>query len=128
MLLNAAGTEVDRWNQRAIGVGVVTFALLVHGFAPKYGIYLQNVLGAFKIVVLLFVIFTGFAALGGHVPGGSPHNFTNAFEGTKTDANSFVSALYNVIWSFIGEHLSPGCFNSPLIWTCRLLQRLLRHV
>ncbi|KAJ7170582.1 high-affinity methionine permease, partial [Mycena crocata] len=102
MLLNAAGTEVDRWNQRAIGVAVVTFALLVHGFAPKYGLWLQNVLGFFKIVVLLFIICTGFAALAGHVPGGKPHNFTNAFEGTKTDANLFVSALYNVIWSFIG--------------------------
>lgn len=35
MLLNAAGTEVDRWNQRAIGVAVVTFALLVHGIRRK---------------------------------------------------------------------------------------------
>lgn len=56
MLLNAANVEVGRWNQRAIGVAVVTFALLVHGIVPKWGLRLQNVLGFFKIAVLLFII------------------------------------------------------------------------
>ncbi|KAL8286131.1 hypothetical protein RQP46_004619 [Phenoliferia psychrophenolica] len=104
MLLNAANVDVGRWNQRAIGVGVVTFALLVHAIFPKWGIRLQNVLGVFKIGVLVFIIFTGFAALGGHVKAGKPEpsNFKNAFAGSKSDANSFVSALYNVIWAYIG--------------------------
>lgn len=65
MLLNAAGVEVGRWNQRAIGVAVVTFAFLLHGCFPKWGIRLQNTLGIFKIGVLVFIIFAGFAALGG---------------------------------------------------------------
>jgi hypothetical protein len=58
MLLNAAGVEVGRWNQRAIGVGVVTFALIVHGCVPKWGLRLQNVLGFFKIGILVFIVFT----------------------------------------------------------------------
>lgn len=58
MLLNAANAEVGRWNQRAIGVGVVTFALLLHGTFPKWGLRLQNVLGVFKIGSLIFIIFT----------------------------------------------------------------------
>ncbi|KAL7409119.1 high affinity methionine permease, partial [Mrakia frigida] len=104
MLLNAAGVEVGRWNQRAIGVGVVTFALLVHGCSPRWGLRVQNVLGFFKIGVLAFIICAGFAALAGKVKAGAPNpsNFTNAFAGTKSDANSFVQAMYNVIWSFIG--------------------------
>ena len=71
-------------------------------YSAKVGLQIQNVLGFFKIIVLVFIICTGFAALAGHVPGGAPHNFTNAFSGTKTDANAFINALYNVIWSFIG--------------------------
>jgi len=104
MILNAAGAEVTRWNQRAIGVAVITFALLVHGIVPKWGIRFQNLLGIFKIAVLLVIIISGFVALGGHVKSGAPHpsNFKNAFAGTKSDANSFVNAMYNVIWSFIG--------------------------
>jgi len=83
---------------------VVTFALLVHGISPRWGLRLQNVLGFFKIGVLAFIICAGFAALAGKVKAGAPNpsNFTNAFAGTKSDANSFVQALYNVIWSFIG--------------------------
>lgn len=59
VLLSAAGKEVTRWNQRAIGVAVVTGALLLHGLLPTWGIRLQNVLGFFKIGVLLFIIITG---------------------------------------------------------------------
>ncbi|KAK4697250.1 hypothetical protein P7C70_g8242, partial [Phenoliferia sp. Uapishka_3] len=117
MLLNAANTEVDRWNQRAIGVAVITFALILHGALPKWGLRLQNVLGLFKIVVLLFIIITRSMHIkffyladlntnpqSKHVKAGapSPSNFKNAFAGSKSDANSFVSALYNVIWSYIG--------------------------
>ena len=104
MILNAAGAEVGRWNQRAIGVAVITFALLVHGVVPKWGLRFQNLLGVFKIAVLVVIIISGFVALGGHVKSGAPHpsNFTNAFAGTKSDANSFVNAMYNVIWSYIG--------------------------
>ncbi|CDZ97857.1 high affinity methionine permease [Phaffia rhodozyma] len=111
MLLNAADTELGRWNQRAIGVGVVTFGLIIHGCAPKWGIRLQNVLGIFKIGVLLFIVFAGFAALAGRVQAGAPNpsNFKNAFAGSKSDANSFVSAMYNVIWSFVGY---SNCFYS----------------
>lgn len=65
MLLNAANVEVNRWNQRAIGVGTITFALLLHGLAPRWGIQLQNALGFFKIGVLVFIIIAGFVALGG---------------------------------------------------------------
>lgn len=65
MLLNAAGADVTRFNQRAIGVGVVTFALFIHGVTPKWGIRLQNALGIFKIGVLVFIICSGFAALAG---------------------------------------------------------------
>ncbi|KAF9265694.1 high-affinity methionine permease [Marasmius fiardii PR-910] len=102
LLLNAANAEVNQWNQRGIGLGVITFAFLIHGVTPKVGIYLSNALGLFKIVILLFTICTGFAALAGHVPGGAPNNYKNAFAGTKTDTSAFVFALYNIFYSFNG--------------------------
>lgn len=101
MLLNAAQVEPSRWAERGIGAAVVTGALLVHACTPRIGLYLQNFLGIFKIVVLLFIIVTGFVALGQDRV--SPSNFTNAFEGaTNVSAASMCSALYSVIWAFIG--------------------------
>jgi amino acid transporter len=105
MFLNAARIEPTRWAERGIGVGVLTFALLVHAMMPNWGLRLQNALGIFKIAVLLFIVVAGFVALGGHVRGGAPNpsNFTNAFEGARdVNATSFVNGLYSVIWSFIG--------------------------
>ena len=97
----AAGKEVTQWNQRAIGVACITFAFIMHSMFMKWGLRLQNALGTFKVVILLLIAFSGFGALAGHIKlpeDEKPHNFSNAFEGTSSNANAFVVGLYNVIW------------------------------
>ncbi len=48
-------------------------------------------------------MIAGWVALGGGVKlEQKPDNFTNAFEGTTGSAYGVVTALYNVIWSYIG--------------------------
>ncbi|CAI7564991.1 unnamed protein product [Penicillium pancosmium] len=101
-ILNAAEVEVGRWNQRGIGLACLTTAFLIHAFALKWGIRLTNFLGAIKLIVMLFIVVSGWVALAGHTKIEPPHNFRNAFEGTKGSGYSIVMALYNVIWSFIG--------------------------
>ncbi|EIM87629.1 high affinity methionine permease [Stereum hirsutum FP-91666 SS1] len=104
-ILLAAGKDVTQWNQRAIGIGCVTFAFIMHSCFLKWGIRLQNALGVFKLVILALIVFSGFAALAGRVKvDPKPDNFAraNVWDGTRSDANAFVSGLYNVIWSFIG--------------------------
>ncbi|TIA30117.1 amino acid transporter [Aureobasidium pullulans] len=101
-ILNAAQVPVNRWNQRGIGLACITSAFLIHGLALKWGLRLQNILGVIKLIILLIIVFAGFAALGGHLRIEKPNNFDNAFEGTTGSAYGVVTALYNVIWSFIG--------------------------
>ncbi|KAG6915813.1 hypothetical protein DXG01_009687 [Tephrocybe rancida] len=101
-ILLAANVEPRRWTLRLVGFACLTFALLIHGTALKWGLRLQNFLGVVKLIILVFVIITGFVALGGHLKIDKPHNFTNAFEGTTASASSFCLSLYNVIWSYIG--------------------------
>ncbi|KAF8149114.1 high affinity methionine permease [Crassisporium funariophilum] len=101
-ILRAANVEPARWTLRLVGFACISFAFLLHGTALKWGLRLQNVLGIFKIFVLLFVIVTGFVALSGRMKVPKPDNFTNAFEGTTASASSFCLSLYNVIWSYIG--------------------------
>jgi len=101
--LTAARVDVNRFNQRAIGIACITSAFLIHGLALKWGLRLQNALGAIKVIILLIIIIGGFVALGGHVKlDEKPDNFTNAFQGTTGSAYGVVTALYNVIWSYIG--------------------------
>ncbi|KAJ5914766.1 hypothetical protein N7504_003649 [Penicillium tannophilum] len=101
-ILNAADVEVGRWNQRGIGLACLSTAFLIHAVALKWGLRLVNLLGIVKLVIIVFIAITGWAALAGHTKIETPHNFHNAFEGTKGSGYSIVMALYNVIWSFIG--------------------------
>ena len=118
-ILHAAQVDVNRWNQRGIGLACITAAFLIHGTSLKWGLRLQNFLGVIKLLILLIIVISGFVsapfsacerlvnflaqvALGGHLQIEKPDNFTNAFEGTTGSAYGVVTALYNVIWSYIG--------------------------
>ncbi|KAH7091712.1 amino acid/polyamine transporter I [Auriculariales sp. MPI-PUGE-AT-0066] len=78
--LLASGKESpDGWAARGIAIGCVTFVVLLHSIAPKWGMRLANLLGIFKVIILLIIVFAGFAALAGHRLVPDPHNFENAF-------------------------------------------------
>ena len=89
-ILLAANVEPTRWTLRLVGFACITFAFLIHGVALRWGLRLQKFLGIFKILVLVFVIITGFVALGGHMKLPKPNNLTTV------SALSFYLSLYNV--------------------------------
>ncbi|KAF2796468.1 amino acid transporter [Melanomma pulvis-pyrius CBS 109.77] len=101
-ILHAANVEVGRWNQRGIGLACITTAFLIHGLALKWGLRLQNLLGVIKLGIILLIVVSGWVALAGGLKIDKPHNFDNAFKGTTGSAYGVVTALYNVIWSYIG--------------------------
>ncbi|KAI1177036.1 amino acid/polyamine transporter I [Nemania sp. FL0916] len=108
-ILAASGSTLgDGWAARGIGVAATTFAVTLHAVFPKWGIRLVNVLGIFKVVILLFIVFSGFAALAGHLRVPKPNNFDNAFELAVTEdyggtgAYGYANALLNVVYSYKG--------------------------
>lgn len=58
-ILNAAKVEVNRWNQRGVGLACITAAFLIHGCALKWGLRLQNLLGGIKLIIVLLIIVAG---------------------------------------------------------------------
>ncbi|KAF3914709.1 hypothetical protein AA313_de0207155 [Arthrobotrys entomopaga] len=108
-ILFASGRDIaDGWQARGIAIACITFAVLVHGLIPKWGIRLFNVLGIFKVFVLLFIVCAGFAALAGHRRVPDPHNFDNAFRLEVGDgyggggAYAYATALLRIIYSYKG--------------------------
>ncbi|KAF3352375.1 High-affinity methionine permease like protein [Verticillium longisporum] len=108
-VLFASGSESpDGWAARGIAVACATFATFLHAVAPKWGLRLINVLGVFKVVILLFIVFSGFAALAGHRRVPDPDNFSNAFrieEGNgygNGGAYGYATALLRVVYSYKG--------------------------
>ncbi|KAI2617887.1 amino acid transporter [Hypoxylon sp. NC1633] len=108
-VLAAAGSEQgDGWTARGIAIACITFAVVLHSTLPRWGLRLVNVLGIFKVVVLLFIIFSGFAALAGHLRVPQPNNFHNAFAIEVTEnyggqgVYGYATALLNIVYSYKG--------------------------
>ncbi|KAJ7118051.1 hypothetical protein C8R44DRAFT_878692 [Mycena epipterygia] len=89
----------------------LTFSLAMIGVFGKWGARLQNALGTFNFGILAGIALLGLLSLVG-VPRfvirlgyKTPHNFASwdaLWSGSRSDPNSLVTALYNIIWSFIG--------------------------
>ena len=108
-ILFASGREsADGWQARGIAIACVTFSVGLHATFPKWGIRLFNVLGIFKVIILLFIVFAGFAALAGHRRVPNPHNFDNAFELGVGEgyggggAYAYATALLRIVYSYKG--------------------------
>jgi Amino acid permease len=102
-ILFAAGNEnPTNWQTRGIGIAALTFSCLLHAIFPRMGVRLVNLLGIFKSILMLVIIFSGFAALGGHLKIPKPDNFSNAFANSSTSPYNYVIALNSVIYSFMG--------------------------
>jgi amino acid transporter len=79
---------------------------------PRLGIWLSNGLGAFKLILLLLVVCTGFAALAGRTVTPTPGNFSS-FHGPgsahgpgddsgEASAAGYALALLQVLYSYSG--------------------------
>ncbi|TIC30588.1 amino acid transporter [Wallemia mellicola] len=103
-LLLAAQTEVTTWKLRGVGIAGISFAILLFAFFPKIAMKINNLLGVVKVFMLLFVIATGFAALGGAIKVDKPDNFNTStlFDGTLNNASNISSALLSAIYSYQG--------------------------
>ncbi|KAI0090104.1 amino acid transporter [Irpex rosettiformis] len=102
-ILISAGHEATRWVVRGIGIGVIVFVTLLHGFTPRLGLYVMNFLTIFKIAILLFVVVSGWAVLAGHTRIEDPHaNFRHAFAGSSQSSNNYATATFKVLGAYSG--------------------------
>ncbi|KAJ9132201.1 Amino acid transporter [Coniochaeta hoffmannii] len=113
-ILKAAtdNSQNGSWLNRGISVAAITVVCLIHSLTPRLGIWLSNGLGAFKLILLLLVVCTGFAALAGRTVAPSPHNFSS-FRGPgsahsseldtpASSAAGYALSLLQVLYSYSG--------------------------
>lgn len=72
----------------------MVFVTLIHGLAPRLGILLMNLLSIFKIVILIFIVVSGWFVLSGKTRVVDPHvNFRNAFAGSSHNSNDVSTPI-----------------------------------
>lgn len=63
----------------------------------------MNLISAVKLIILLFIVVTGFTVLGGRTSVRDPHaNFRNSFDGITNNGNDLVNALVSINFAFQG--------------------------
>ncbi|KAG2038279.1 amino acid transporter [Suillus americanus] len=102
-ILVAADQPVGRWNERGIALGVMFFVTVLHGLTPKTGVLIMNLLSIIKIIILVFVVVTGWVVLSGKTHVADPYyNFRNAFAGSSTSSNDYATATFKVLFAYAG--------------------------
>ncbi|KIM84444.1 hypothetical protein PILCRDRAFT_818003 [Piloderma croceum F 1598] len=102
-ILVSAGHAADRWVVRGIALGVIAFVTILHGLTPRLGILLMNGLSVFKIIILVFIVITGWVVLSGKTRVQDPHaNFRNAFAGSSHSSNDYATATFKVLNAYAG--------------------------
>lgn len=66
-ILVAAGHTATAWAERGIAIAVILFVTCIHTFVPRVGVGLMNALGSIKVIILLFIVISGWVVLGGGV-------------------------------------------------------------
>jgi len=112
VLLAATGdAQSGTWLNRGIAIVAVSVVCLIHAFAPRPGIWISNALGCFKLILLLLVVCTGFAALAGRTVMPTPDNFSSfngpdsvvgVAESSAGQAAGYAVALLQILYTYSG--------------------------
>lgn len=108
-LLDAAGkSDIKNYDEivRAIAIGAATFSCIIHGIWRQGGIYLNNILAAMKILILLMIFIIGLLAYGGVFGKALVSNGAlkspSTFSGGKADAYGYAESFLSILFAWGG--------------------------
>ncbi|KAF7189196.1 High-affinity methionine permease [Pseudocercospora fuligena] len=92
----------SNWEIKGLAIACYTIAVLFVIFHTRFSYMASNVIGAIKLVTLIFVAITGLVVLGGHTSIENPKlNFQNAFDG-EASPYGVTNAMYKIIFAYAG--------------------------
>ncbi|PVH93935.1 amino acid transporter [Periconia macrospinosa] len=102
-IYRAAGHPATEWENKGLAIGSYTFLAIICLLSTRWSMRLMNLISAVKLIILLFIVFTGFAVLGGGTRVENPRqNFQNSFAGVTNNGNDIVNALVSINFAYTG--------------------------
>lgn len=102
-IYRAAEHEATDWENKGLAMGSYTFLAILCLLSNRWSLRLLNVISAVKLIILLFIVITGFVVLGGGTKvQDSRQNFRNSFEGVTNNGNDVVNALVSINFAYTG--------------------------
>ncbi|EFX00648.1 high affinity methionine permease [Grosmannia clavigera kw1407] len=110
-LFKTSGHTPTNWQLKGVAVAGYTVATLFVIFHTRTSYIISNVIGAVKVLTLVFIAITGLVVLGGHTRVKDPHaNFVDSFTG-HTSAYGATNAIYKIIFSYAGYNNAFNMIN-----------------
>ncbi|KAF9474234.1 amino acid transporter [Pholiota conissans] len=101
--LSAFQVTITPQKQTLVALAVSFATAATVALSTKWSLRAVNFLTSVKIIVLIFMVFTGFAVLGGFTHIDNPYaNFKNPFEGSSFNGNALSTGYLKANHAFIG--------------------------
>ena len=102
-IYRAAGHSATEWENKGLAIAAYTFLAIICLVSTRWSIKLMNLISVAKVIILLFIVITGFVVLGGNTKVEDPHaNFRNSFDGVTKNGNGIVNALVSINFAYEG--------------------------
>ncbi|CVL04165.1 related to high affinity methionine permease [Fusarium mangiferae] len=103
-LWRIVGRDPGPWELKGVAIAAYTLAVITVIAHNRYSLWAINVIGALKLLLLLFISISGLVILAGHFgrienPG---INFRHGFQGTTSSGYSLSQAMVNITFAFSG--------------------------
>ena len=114
-------TSVDPRLQKLLAVLIITFVCQLQAFSRTTNVRVNNLLAAFKLLLLAFIAVAGFLAIGGvRAPAAeavgseySKENLTDVFARTGRNWYGYSLALLNIVRAFLGYENANFVSDNP---------------
>jgi hypothetical protein len=104
-IYRAAGYQASEWENKGLAMGAFTFLAIICLISTRWSMRLMNLISAVKLIILLFIVVTGFVVLGGGTSVENPRqNFQNSFEGVTSNGHDIVNALVSINYAYDGYY------------------------
>jgi amino acid transporter len=104
-IYRAAGYQASEWENKGLAMGSFTFLAIICLISTRWSMRLMNLISAVKLIILLFIVITGFVVLGGGTRIQNPRqNFQNSFQGVTHNGHDIVNALVSINFAYDGYY------------------------
>lgn len=122
-IYRAAGYQASEWENKGLAISAFTILSVICLVSTRWSMRLMNLISAVKLIILLFIVITGFVVLGGGTKVKHPRqNFQNSFDGVTKNGHDIANALVSINFAYDGYYnafnvvneIKVGCFRRAM--------------
>jgi amino acid transporter len=104
-IYRAAGYKASEWANKGLAMAAFTLLAAICLVSTRWSMRLMNIISAVKLIILVFIVITGFVVLGGGTSVKDPRqNFRNSFDGITNNGHDIANALVSINFAYDGYY------------------------